>query len=191
MIILGIDLATVTGLCDGEIGTKVPRCWSWFLRDAGDSRPARLLMLRRFLVKYFETQPCDLVVYEAPMSLGAMSTMGASEETVALLRGAIGVLELTCEEHGKPVESVPVQDARASVLGWRTNRKGSAGTLRLKNGKVREETTKERVMREVNALGIPVDNDNTADAFVVWRWACNSRVPRLAVEQTPLFRATT
>lgn len=191
MIIFGVDLATVTGCCDGEVGIKNPRLWSWWLADAGDSRPARLLMLRRFLVKYFETQPCDLVVYEAAMPIAVMVKMGATDDTVALLRGTVGVLEMTCEEHGKPVEAVPIQDARASVLGWRTNRKGSGETVRLRNGKVREETTKDRVIREVKALGVDCRNEHEADAAVVWQFACNRRVPRLAIEQTPLFRAAT
>lgn len=181
MIILAADLATDTGCCDGVVGINKPRLWSWYLRDAGESRPARLLMLAGFLRRYFQTQPCDAVVYEAPMPLGMLVSKPGkrgfmmSEANVAFARGAIGVLEMCCEEAGKPVSSGSVQDARQSVLGWRTNRDGDV-------------QTKARVKREVALLGIEFDNDNEADAYVMWAYACALQNPRLAAAYTPLFR---
>jgi hypothetical protein len=180
LVIAAFDLATWTGVCDGAVGGK-PRLFSWFLDDAGDARPARLLMLAQLLRRYFEKEPCDGVVYEAPMPLGMMGEHGRSrvmmsEASVAFGRGAIGVLEMCCAEAGKPVEAVNVQDARQSVLGWRTNRDKSI-------------ETKKRVKRDVRALGIPFENDNESDAFVCWSYACNLQNPRLAIACTPLFRA--
>src|SRR5215470_13581612 len=124
-MIAAFDLASTVGGCDGEVG-GTPRVWSWHLRDAGKSRPARLLMLRRFLMAYFDEPGPQLtgVVYEAPLPLAVMMKIGASDDTVALLRGLVGVLEMSCEERGVPVEPVPVQDARHSVLGWRRNPSG-------------------------------------------------------------------
>lgn len=187
MIVCAFDLATATGACDGAPGAK-PRCWSWYLSDAGDSRPARLLMLARFLRAYFAKELCDRVVYEAPMPLGVIAGkpgkrgMIMSEANVAFARGAVGVLEMTCAEYDKPVEGVRVQDARASVLGWRTNRGET------------DEGTKARVIREVTQLhGIKHSNgdtlsDNECDAYVAWAYACALQNPRLAAAMTPLFR---
>lgn len=182
MIISAFDIATATGVCDGAVG-GAPRLFSWFLDDAGKSRPARLLALRQFLCRYFEKEPCDGVVYEAPMPLGVLSQkpgkrgMVMSEANVSFARGAIGVLEMTCAEYKKPVEAVAVQSARSSVLGWGLNVESRSGI-----------NTKARVMRDLKMLKIPFENDNEADAYVLWQYACNLNNPRLALYQTPLFR---
>lgn len=173
MIIAAFDIASTTGVCDGPVNGK-PRLWSWHLRDAGDSRPDRLLMFHRFLCKYFDDQWVDAVVYEAPLNIAVMSRIGAQEATVAFLRGAIGVLEMTCRKFDKPVTAAMVHQARASVLGWRVNKTGA--------------NTKARVLAEVRrVLTCPVENDNEADAYVIWAYACALQNPRLAAAYTPLF----
>lgn len=142
-------------------------------------------MLAKFLRAYFTKEPCDAVVYEAPMPLGMLVSKPGkrgpimSEANVAFARGSIGVLEMTCAEFGKPVAPVSVQDARQSVLGWRTNRGDT------------DESTKARVVREVTkVLRIDAQNDNECDAYIAWAYECNRRNPRLAVMQTPLFRGS-
>lgn len=201
MIIAAFDIATATGVCDGPVGGR-PRHWSWYLRDAGEGRPERLYLFSRFLAKYFEQQPCDAVVYEAPMPVGVIgqnrkdkdgeARIMVSEANVALARGLIGVLEMNCAKFEKPVVSVPVQEARSSVLGWRTNRKNAPPVVK-RDGTLRDPTTKERVMEGVALLGMkhadgaPL-NDNEADAAVLWMFACNKQNPRLAIAVTPLFR---
>ena len=183
MIVAAFDLATEAGCCDGAVAGR-PRLWTWFLSDAGAGRPERLLMLAKFLRKYFETQPCERVVYELPMPLGMIGSkkdkrIMMSEQSIAFSRGAIGVLEMTCAEHSKPVEGVSAQDARQSVLGWRTNRSGKG-------------TTKARIMQEVTGLHhVAAENHNEADAYIAWAYACARLNPRLAVAYTPLFRDQT
>jgi hypothetical protein len=178
VIIAAFDLATITGVCDGPVGGK-PRLFSWFLSDGGTSRPARLAHLRRFLVSYFDQEPCGSVVYEAPIPIGMLASkkdkrVMMSEANVAFARGAVGVLEATCYEHGKKVEALGVMDARSCVLGWRTNRTS--------------ENTKKRVVREARMLGAKAaENDNETDAWVLWSYACALANPRLAVAMTPLF----
>lgn len=180
MIITAFDLATATGVCDGPVGGE-PRVWSWYLDDAGLERPARLCLLSVMLVRYFASQPCDAVVYEAPLPIGVIGErpgkrgMMVSEANVAFARGAVGVLESECSRAGKPVAAVTVMAARSSVLGWRTN--------------TTKEKTKARVVRECKLLiKMPVENDNECDAYVCWQYACNKQNPRLAVACTPLFR---
>ena len=194
MIITAFDLATATGVCDGAVGSGKPRLFTWFLDDAGSSRPARLLCLDTFLRSYFESQPCDGVVYEAPMPVGMIGEQKRqrvvlSEANVALARGLIGVLEMNCAKARKPVASFPVQAARVSTLGWRTNRVGSGKIIVKRDGTLRDETAKERVVREVKMIGIDAQNDNEADAYVMWQYACNKQNARLAIASTPLFRS--
>jgi hypothetical protein len=198
VIITAFDLATAAGVCDGAPGGK-PRLWTWYLSDGGGSRPERLLHLARFLRKYFEQEPCDGVVYEKPIPLGMLNShqpgpnMGPgflaggkggrgkgfmlSEDNVAFARGAIGVLEMTCAEFGKPVEGLAVQDARQAVLGWRINSAKKSG-----------EETKDRVVREVTQVfKIAAENDNECDAWVLHQFACARANPRTALQMTPLF----
>lgn len=167
------DLATATGVCDCPSG-PVPRVFSWHLSDAGEGRPARLLALRRALVSYLQSQPCDRVYFEAPMPIAIMSRIGAQDATVAFLRGAVGVLEMTCAEFGKPVEAVNVQTARKLVLGWAANKSS--------------QKTKARVIAEVTRLGVKPQTSDEADAAVIWYYAAARMNPRLAAAYTPLFR---
>lgn len=180
MIIAAFDLATATGACDGPVGGE-PRLWSWYLDDAGGERPARLALLRSFLVKYFDQCQCDGVVYPKPLPIGVITEMGRkdnrmmmSEDSIGFARGAIGVLEATAYEFRKPLRQLTDSEARKSVLGWYTNRDKTI-------------PTKKRVLRDVKVLGIDPQNDNEADAFVFWRHACHLQNPRLAAAVTPLF----
>jgi hypothetical protein len=184
MIIAAFDLATVTGVCDGATG-GAPRVFTWYLDDAGGHRPAKLGMLLHLCERYFETQACDGVVYEAPLPIGMLSGAAAkndtrimmSEANIAFARGAIGVLEAICAKHRLPVKPINVQEARKGVLGWRANRSGI--------------DTKTRVIDEITLLGVHVENEHEADAAVLWHYACASCNPRLAVAMTPLFRERT
>lgn len=177
-IVTAFDIATATGACDGALETSrmaTPRLWTWRLE--GETVGARLHCFACLLNNYFETEPCDRVVYELPMPIAVMTEIGATESVVALLRGAVGVLLERCHAHSKPVEGMSVQSARRAVLGWSTNSKKSG------------EKTKVRVMREVRSFfKINPANDNEADAFVVWSAACARMNPRLASAMTPLFR---
>jgi len=172
-MILALDIASDVGCCDGMPGGN-PRLWTWHLRDAGKSRQQRLLMLSRFLSSYFIGNAVTGAFYEAPLPLSVMFKIGAIEDTVALLRGAIGVFELACAERTVVCQPVSVQDARESVFGWRTNPRGE---------------TKRRVLAEVRSIyGVEPENDHEADAFVIWRWACNVGDSKLALAGAPLFR---
>ena len=175
--IAAFDLATITGVCDGEIGGK-PRCFSWFLADGGESHGARLHQLANFLTRYFQQEPCDNVVYEKPLDIAAMGNMHRSDAMVAFTRESIGVLLERCHASGKPVESLSVQDARQAVLGWRVNREKKSGIK-----------TKARVMRDVAPLlgGVKLEGPDESDAAVIWLYACARANPRLSLAYTPLF----
>lgn len=159
--------------------------WSWFLDDAGGERPARLALLRNFLVRYFEQCPCDGVVYPEPLPIGVIAEMARknnrkmmSEDSVNFGRGALGVFEATAAEYKKPLSQITDSKARQLVLGWYTNRDKTI-------------ETKKRVERDVRAFhGIEPENHNEADAFVLWRYSCQLQDPRLPPPRTtPLEQA--
>jgi Holliday junction resolvasome RuvABC endonuclease subunit len=176
MKLLALDIASVVGCCDGEVG-GTPRLWTWDLRDVGPTRGERFMALHRLLQQYFNEADCDGVVYETPMGLAAMVERGATADTIIMLVGAIGVVELVCAERGKKVESLAVQSARASVLGWGRNTD-------------KRQKTKDRVFNDVTKLfSVPAANHNEADAWVLWSYACARLNPRVAATMTPLFRS--
>ena len=89
--IAAFDIATATGVCHGRPGCA-PAVWTWHLDDGGKSRAYRLCYFRRLCDEYFHSTEIDAVYYEEPVRMGAMMHIGASDATITLLRGAIGVL---------------------------------------------------------------------------------------------------
>lgn len=175
------DVATSTGVCIGRVGDQHPSVATWDLRTAGTSRPRRLLYLSKLCAKFFADHRPDIVRYEKPLNIAVMSKIGASEDTLLLLRGAIGVLE--CEAARAEILDIDgfnVQDARQHFLGQRTFRRGSSG----------RSVAKDMVLIQCETLGIKVFNDNEADAVCGWHYECALLNPRIAHLTTPLFQAT-
>ena len=176
--IAAFDLATATGCADGYPSQQAPRLWSWYLDDAGGFRPARLAYLWRFCSTYFEQQralgqPVDEVVYELPMNIGTIANAMArgsfvtSEETLATLRGSIGVLEAAAANVGiQTIRGMDIKDARKHVTGQRTFPKGV--------------DAKAMTMRAVVALGWRPENNNESDAAVLWALAAGQASPAAA-----------
>lgn len=171
-VIAAFDLATKTGVCWGRPGAK-PFLATWNLWEAGPVRPARLSHLWSMLTEFFEDERPDIVRYEAPMNLAGMGKAGSSEETILLLRGAIGVFEAAAFRAGvKDIGSFTVFEARKHL----TNQ----GRWKSKQGKA-------EVLRVAKMLGVECANDNEGDAFAGWSYACGLANPRIAHLVTPLF----
>ncbi len=155
--IAAFDIATATGVCDGNPGSR-PRCFTWFMSDAGDLRPFKLCYFRNLLDEYFKYHNISAVYYEAPLNIRTLMTIGASDDTVALLRGAVGVLE-SCAVHAgiEVVEAVPVQTARKTLTGH--------GTFKRIKGK---SAAKDAIMAAAGLRGVHVTTDHEADAYAVW-----------------------
>ena len=119
----------------------------------------------------------DAVYYEQPVNLRVMMKIGATDEMIALLRGAVGVLE-SCAVHAgiKTVEAVSVQDARQALTGKRT-------FARLRG----KSTAKDAIINTAKMMGVDVKTEHEADAYAVWWWSCARHNPRLAHLSQPLF----
>ncbi len=172
MLVAAFDIATVTGAADGDPKGK-PRCWSWNLREAGDSRPLKLAMLRDYTDRYLaETKP-DAVFYERGLRLAAAMEIGMSDDTMALLRGAIGVVE-SCAATAriKRIEAIGVQDARRHLLG---------------PGRIPKGQGKKLVFDRCCVLGWTPKNRDESDALALWSFGCGLTSPLSAHLSTPLF----
>lgn len=172
------DVATSTGVCLGYPGAKHPFVATWDLRVVGKSRPRRLLYLSELCDKLFRSNEVDIVRIEAPLPLSAMNKMGTSEEVMLLLRGAIGVMEMSAARAGiEDIGFFRVQDARQHFVGQRTFPRG-------KNGK---SAAKDMVLIMCETLGITARNDHEGDSIAGWHYTCALQNPRIAMQTTPLF----
>lgn len=171
LLIAAFDIATQTGAADGFANGK-PRCWHWSLKAAG-SRPAKLAQLRYYCDRYFAETKVDALFYEKGLGIAAAMEIGMSDDTMALLRGAIGVVE-ACAAHANipRIEAVGVQEARRYLLG--------AGRIPRGEGK--------KLVRErVRMMGWAAANDDEADACAIWAFGCGQVSPAMAAMTTPLF----
>jgi hypothetical protein len=184
MLIAAFDIATVTGAADGDPKGK-PRCWHWNLKEAGDSRPLKLAMLRDYTDRYLAENKPDAVFYEEGLPLGALFAtvakhgvqaafrLGATDETLGFLRGAIGVVE-SCAAAARirRIEAIGVQDARRHLLGA---------------GRIPKGEGKKLVFDRCKMLGWAPKNNDESDALALWSLACAKMSPAMAAFTTPLF----
>ena len=172
MLIAAFDIATVTGAADGSPSGK-PRAWHWNLKAAGNSRPLKLAMLRDYTDRYLSENKPDAVFYERGLGLAVAMEIGMSDDTMALLRGAIGVVE-SCAAAAriKRIEAIGVQDARRHLLGA---------------GRIPKGEGKRLVMERCRMLGWTVKNNDEADAACLWNFGVAVMQPLMAHVSTPLF----
>jgi hypothetical protein len=173
MIIAAFDIATSTGCADGPANGR-PRCWTWSLkRPVG--RPAKLAMLRDYADRYFAENRPDAVFYERGLGIAAAMEIGMSDDTMALLRGAIGIIEASAAKARIPhIQDVGVQEARRYLLG---------------PGRIPKGQGKALVRERCRVLGWKVSdaNDDEADAACIWAFGCGQMSPSMAAYSTPLF----
>jgi len=179
-IIASFDLATQTGVCWGRAKGDTPTTATWDMRDIWP-RPARFLWFFGMCADFFDENQVDEVWYEAPLALAVMNKIGATEETVALLRGLAAVLELGAMRAGiraDKIQTYAVQDARQHLTGQRRHGRSKSGA----------SLGKAEVMRVAKMLGVDCANENESDAFCGWSYACALANPRIAHLVTPLFQ---
>lgn len=174
ILICGMDIATSCGVAHGSPNDR-PKAWTWRLSDYGKSRTDKLSALMRYCERYFATYRVDAMFYERGLSLAAAMEIGMSDDTMALLRGAIGVVEACAARAGVPrIEGVGVQTARSQFLG--------AGRIPKGQGKV-------LVRERCRILGWKVANDDEADAACIWNMGVGIMSPMNAHRSMPLFAA--
>lgn len=173
MLIVAFDIATLTGACHGVVGDAKPLLWTWNLTDGGDERPSRLAHLDRFLTAYFADFKPAIVAYEKPLGIAVIAGRMAhgiyniNEDTLAMLRGAIGVLEARAAAAGVPkIIQVDIKDARGHLCGQRTFPKG--------------QDAKAATMRACAALGWRPASNDESDAAAIWSLVCAQENPAMA-----------
>jgi hypothetical protein len=171
LLVAAFDIATSTGCADGQSGGR-PRCWTWSLKRSG-TRSAKLALLRDYADRYFAENRPDAVFYERGLGIAAAMEIGMSDDTMALLRGAIGVVEASAAKARIPhIHAVGVQEARRYLLG---------------PGRIPRGEGKALVRERCRVLGWAAANDDESDAACIWALGCGQMSPAMAAYTTPLF----
>jgi len=171
-LVVGMDIATTTGVAYGRADSN-PSVLTWDLRKAGKSRPYRLAELFQLSVTFFLKVQPDMLFYEQGLTLAAAYEIGTSEETFAMLRGAIGAVEVAAAKCKIPIiRPVKVMDARKHLLGA---------------GRIPKGEGKKLVFDRCRALRWPVTNEDESDACAIWSLGCGEANPITAHLTTPLF----
>lgn len=126
MLILACDLATNAGFAIGNAGEK-PRSWSKRLRSTDDDPERAFKRLGIDLRDLFMMEKPDLIVVEAPISMGGMVERDdknprgfkfkSKPETIYILTGLVGVVFGIAGPYGIAARKVNVQTVRRHFLG--------------------------------------------------------------------------
>lgn len=166
MLILALDLATNAGFALGDEG-GTPRSWSRRLKTPEDEPERAFKKLGVELRDIFAIGKPDLVIVEAPMSMGGMVRKDEANErgfkftsnpqTIYILTGLVGVVFGICGPYGIMARKANVQTVRKHFLGIS-----------------RPKDPKLAVLAQCHRLGWlekTCKDDNRADALALWQYA--------------------
>jgi len=165
--ILALDLATNAGFALGDSNGK-PTSWSKRLKSPEDEPERAFKKLGIELRDVFALETPDIVVVEAPMSMGGMVKLDEESDrgfkftsnpnTIYMLTGLVGVVFGICGPYGIMARKANVQKVRKDFLGVS-----------------RPKDPKRVVLDRCHQLGWlerSCRDDNRADALALWSWAC-------------------
>lgn len=162
MIVLAMDVATTTGLCVGQSGAD-PRAWVVNLGEAPDDR--RFSNVLRLTHELIEKNHPDLIVVEAP--IGGPRASAYLIGLVACVRGCAFNRNVRCEV-------AHLGTVRKHFLGKSLSVKHFP---HLKPAAAKK-AMKDEVVQRCRLLGWNPQDDNEADAYAIWDWACAVYAPR-------------
>lgn len=161
MIILALDLASVTGVAVGSPGGK-PTAWSVDLGKAKseDLRFSQALVLTHKLIEHHKP---DLIVLEAPV--GGPKTSHFLVGLVACVRGCAFNRRVR-------IESYNIAAIRKHFVGGHVTSAAYGHLPQNKRKNAARAAGKNAVMQRCHQLGWEAGDDNAADAAALWDYAC-------------------
>lgn len=163
MIVLGLDLATVTGFCHGPADTgEVPTIGHTRLPSTGTDVGAFLLAWEGWLTETLEKVEPRLVVFEAPI-LASVTNIATTRK----LQGQAGVTEMVAVRAGIECAEVSTSQVKKALTG---------------SGKA----DKNQMVEAARHYGFTPAVPDEADAFGVWLCAVRLRFPALAGHWDPM-----
>lgn len=159
-LVLALDIATKTGFCHGEPGSR-PRYGSVLLRGEGASDGSLLAAMADWMGNSLKLFNPTAVAYEAPLPGGQHSSINAGKIALRLS----GIVELVCWRRSIRCDPIHVKTVRAQVIG---------------NGNCKKPDVSDWVDKQ----GWPVPmwhgepDYDACDAIAVWGYATGLRVKR-------------
>lgn len=161
MIILALDLASVSGVAIGSTGGK-PTAWPVNLGQ-GRSEDARFSQALVLTHKLIEAHKPDLIVIEAPV--GGPKTSHFLVGLVACVRGCAFNRRVR-------IESYNIAAIRKHFIGGHVTSAAYGHLPPNKRKGAARAAGKNAVMQRCRQLGWEAEDDNAADACALWEYAC-------------------
>lgn len=159
--IIALDLARFTGFAQWRPGMDRPEFAQWQLRKGdGPGAGATLSDLRARLEPRLKSEPPRALYFEAPFVPRASYNKKTkvfidaktTPATVRKLHGYPAVVEMLCDQYGIPVYEAHSGEHRRHFMGV---------------GGGKRDEIKRRIVERCLNLGIPVDNDDEAEAISI------------------------
>ena len=173
MIILALDLATVTGWALGDVDAE-PTFGSVVFGKRSMPDNDVFAMAMRWALQRFQCEKApDVLLLEGLLPPSAMKdeTTRATRDRLAglhgIMRGAAALFGVS------RIEAIPVGDVREHFISDRHARRQHA---------------KRDTVAQCRAAGWNVADDNAADALALWSYGVARERPATAIKRTPLFR---
>lgn len=180
--LLSLDIATVTGVCEGPVG-DAPRFQTLRFAADGDEHEDAFCRALRWIAGRVTSDPRpDAVFVEAPVNPGAFIgkydpvkrkvKMTTNPDTTIRLMGLWAVIAASVKMRGIRYERVDVRTARAEFLG---------------DGGLKRDEAKRRAFEMCKLLGWSPSTRDEGDAGCVHYYGSVILAPRLAPVVTPMM----
>jgi hypothetical protein len=167
-LIVGVDPATLTGLCWGRVG-ETPRLESRKFRVSPLDKVEDLFgRAASFWGDMLARVEPDIAAIEAPVRVLVTS----NEDTTTLTRGLYAIFAGLAR--ARSIRVLPAQ-----ISTWRK--------YFLGHGRLAGAVAKRECLRRCTLMGWTAPDHNAAEAAGIWLWACAMEHPQLAKRPEPLF----
>lgn len=181
--VLALDLATVTGVCEGRAG-EIPRFYSQRFGKDGDEHEDAFERGLRWIVERFKVGGVDAVFIEAAINPGAFVgeydkergkvKMTTNPETTIRLMGLWAIMAAAARVKRIRYRRVHVQTARKAFIG---------------HGNLRGPEAKRRCFEMSKLLGWAPNTRDESDAACIWTFGVTQMAPNLAPIITPMMQS--
>jgi hypothetical protein len=171
MKVLALDLATCSGFAVGEVGETHPHFGVIRFSAKDGTRKALFGGALRWLNQTLTTHQPGIIAFEEPLHFGLRR--GASQAgNDELAYGLPAIVQAVAFLRGiYDIRQVRTVEVRRFFIG--DNPKRAVG--------------KRETMLHCRALGLPVEDDNAADALAIWFFVCAQIDPTVGLYCSPLF----
>jgi hypothetical protein len=182
MRILALDVATVTGVCDGVAGEEPTFSTVRFGSD-GEEHEEAFERALRWIAERLRDHPPDAVRAEATINLAAFmrfnpktkkAELATTPATIIRLTGLSAVIAAAVKVKGIPYEHVRVGTARKGFIG---------------HGNLKGPEAKRRSFEMCKLIGWHPSNRDESDAGAIWFHGVSQLAPHLLPRITPMDQA--